>query len=248
MTGRPIFVKGNIQFSHEEISLKFNNKNISAYGATGLTWTPLDPQKHFGARIMTDVTLNLPDPIQFSCESILVREQDLSSDFMGVKFILDERQRGRLQTLIAQYGFYPTEYIRKFPRIPTLPRIQTYPLQVIAQGIFKDLETPPIVMNIQNLSLGGILGSSENPFTFSILPGQKLELNFQPRGDFSVQIMVQGTVCRVMEDIDTDSGNVLRMFGIKFSRVDEQNRAAFLELLRDILTRMKDTQLPEPTP
>ncbi len=248
MSQRPIFVKGNIQFAHEEISLKFNNKNISAYGATGLTWSPLDPQKHFGARMMTDVTLNLPEPMQFSCESVLIREQDLNSDYMGIKFILDERQRNKLHTVIAQHGYYPTEYMRKCPRIPQLPKIQTYPLQVIAQAIFKDLETPPIVMNIQNLSLGGLLGSSENPFTFSILPGQKLDLYFQPRGDFSVQITVQGTVCRVMEDVDTDSGNVLRMFGIKFSRVDEQNRASFLELLRDILTRMKDQQFSEPTP
>jgi hypothetical protein len=245
---RPIFVKGNIQFSLDEISLKFNNKSISTYGATGLSWSPLDSQRHFGVRIMTDVTLNIPDPVQFTCESIIVREQSLSAEHMGIKFILTEKQQAELDALIGKYGYYPTEYIRKYPRIPTSPRIQTYPLQVIAQGIFKDLETPPIVMNIQNLSLGGLLGSSENPFTFSILPGQKLDLHFQPRGDFSIQITVQGTVCRVMEDIDPFSSNVLRMFGIKFSKVDEQNRASFLELLRDILTRMKDTQLTSPSP
>ncbi len=133
---------------------------------------------------MTDVTLNIPDPVQFTCESIIVREQSLSAEHMGIKFILTEKQQAELDALIGKYGYYPTEYIRKYPRIPTSPRIQTYPLQVIAQGIFKDLETPPIVMNIQNLSLGGLLGSSENPFTFRSYLGKSSISTFSPEETF----------------------------------------------------------------
>lgn len=237
---RPIFIKGNIEFTVDDVTLSFTHKNISAFGISGLSWSTLSPQKYFGTVVLADVELSSPEPYFFATQAILLREQTPYAEYMGLKFTLTSEERNHVSGLIKNYGFYPTEYARKYPRIPYSAKIQTFPYQIISQSVDKDMETPPLVFNIQNLSIGGVLVSCENPFGFSIQPGQRFILSFQPRGDFSVHISVQGMICRVMEDVDPVSGNIIRLFGIKFTKVDEENRVAFLELLKDILTRLKE--------
>jgi hypothetical protein len=50
---------------------------------------------------------------------------------------------------------------------------------------------------------------------------------------------VQGLICRVGDELSQVNGNIIRYLGIKFTRFEEVDRAAFLELLKGILERIK---------
>ena len=97
-----------------------------------------------------------------------------------------------------------------------------------------------MIFDVANLSPSGILLSSENSMASKIQPGQRVKMIIEPRGYFPIQIHMEGLVCRISEDMAVESGNVVRSFGIKFLRVNEADRIAFLELLKDILERMKE--------
>ena len=45
-----------------------------------------------------------------------------------------------------------------------------------------------------------------------------------------------------------DKGNLIRYLGIKFTKVDDLNKSAFLDLLKDILKRMKDLKVQKELP
>ncbi|MGE0615552.1 MAG: PilZ domain-containing protein [Bacteriovoracia bacterium] len=236
----PIFIRGHLEFKVGEITMHFKNKYVSVFGVTGLPWTPLNPQKHFATRVQVKITIEQPKAMILQAGAYITREQTAYGEYMGLRFILDDQSRKTLGDLILKHGLFPTNYIRKYPRIPSSNRIQTYPLQILGNHA-NDRESPPIIFAVRNLSLGGVLVASESPFAVTIVPGSKLTLHLEPRGDFSIQISVQGLVCRVLEEINPGNGNVIRYFGIRFTKVDEDNKNAFLELLRDILVRIKES-------
>jgi hypothetical protein len=52
-------------------------------------------------------------------------------------------------------------------------------------------------------------------------------------------IQVQGVIRRVLDEISPRSGNLIRYLGLEFVSIDEVNKQAFLDLLRDILKDLK---------
>jgi hypothetical protein len=70
-------------------------------------------------------------------------------------------------------------------------------------------------------------------------PGEKIELMLQPRGWFPTQVKMQAQICRVTDDIHQVSGNLVRSLGVRFGKMDELNKTAFLDLLKDILEQLK---------
>ena len=237
----PLFVKGHLTFSLEGHHLEFTHQNISTFGVMGLKWGPLSVQEHFGAIVQASITCPAKEaPLMIKSEGHLIRELTVQADYMGVQLHLDDNQRKQLQEYIRQHGFYPTEYIRKHPRIPASKEIQTFPLRVV--GSFKSYgneNANSIVFDISNLSPNGILITSENQLARTIRVGDYLQMALEPRGWFPTTIRVQGLICRITENIDRTTSNLIRSFGIKFTKVDEANRNAFLDLLRDILEKVK---------
>jgi hypothetical protein len=144
---------------------------------------------------------------------------------------------------IRRNGFYPTDHMRKYPRIPATSAISTFPLRalVVQQKLEGELvnDNQPIVYDVGKLSPNGVLLATENQIALSIIPNQRLEMTLEPRGSFPHQVKVQGMVCRITDSPSFETGNLVRFLGIKFTRVDDLNRAAFLDLLKDILERMK---------
>jgi hypothetical protein len=236
-----IYVKGHLAFTLGEHNLEFVHRNLSVFGAMGLPWATLSPKEHFAHPVSVQLRLpSQPDTIQLQVAGYIMREYTLYAERMGIRFQLDPAQRELMSGHIANFGFLPTDHVRKYPRIPQNAAISTYPLRVM--GVPADnelaLEGLPVIFDVQNLSPNGVLLSTENQLALSLAAGQRLDLTLEPRGNFPLQVQVQGLICRITDALHPDSGNLIRYIGMKFTRVDELNRAAFLDLLKDILEKL----------
>ncbi len=244
----PVFIQGDLSLIANGNPLEFLCQKISSFGVTGLPWEPLHPDKDFGKQVQAQITLSVEGgKLQFQTAAHLLRESTPQFERMGVRFLLEPDLKIRLESAIQKYGYYPTEAIRKYPRIPSNPLIQVFPsrAQVWCPEIQEQSNHPerwPIGFDVANLSPGGILLSTENQLGFIVQPGTKLKLLIEPRGWFPMPIQAEGTACRIVDDLDPQSGNMIRYLGIRFSKLDELNRAGFLNLLKEILERIK--QLP----
>ncbi len=241
----PVFVKGHLSFGLDGHSLEYIHQSISVFGVTGLPWKPLNPREHFGRTVSVSVRIPLHQPLSFKTSASILREQTLYSEGMGLRFLLDAELQGHLSAYIALHGFYPTEYVRKYPRIPSQVAIQTYPQRVLVVPAGEGTDAQPMVFDVVNLSPNGVLLLTENQGSLSLLPGHRVHMTLEPRGWFPVPVRVQGLVCRVTDELNVSSNNLTRYLGVKFVRVDEPNKAAFLDLLKDILERMKTMRKPD---
>jgi len=241
-----VFVKGHLGFTINGQSYEFVHQNISVFGVTGLPWGPLDPRESFGKPVTA--TVRIPQqpthdlPVALRTRAYIMREQTLYAQHMGIRFQFDAEQKASLDAHIQKHGFTPTDYMRKYPRIPSSQSIQTFPLRVLVvpeRKIELPIQEYPLVFDVSNLSPNGVLIHTENQIALDIVPGQRLELVLEPRGRFPLQIAVQGLVCRITDELQPQSGNLLRYLGVKFTRVDEVNKTAFLDMLKDILEKLR---------
>lgn len=242
----PVYIKGHLSFSVEGKNFDYRHQNISVYGIPGLPWTHLSSQEHFGKYIDAQIEALAPTPAHFSTRAHIMREFTLHAEYMGLRLSLEREQRGKLSEIISKHGFYPTDYIRKYPRLPSTQLIQTFPQRALV-NVEPSQHLPiapppyPLVFDVVNLSPNGVLLSTENQLALSIIPSQRLEVVFQPRGWFPIQIRVHGLVCRVADELGMNPPfNLTRYLGIKFTRVDPADRSAFVDLLKDILERIRD--------
>jgi len=243
-----VFIKGHLTFEIDGMILEFPNQTLSAFGVTGLPWAPLNAQEHFGRQVQVNLLIPQPKVLHIKGPAYLLRESTLYNEHLGLRFQFDADQKSRLMEHINRYGHYPTDYIRKYPRIPSETTIQTFPLQVLArfpsqQGGSNPNQDAPVTFDVQNLSPNGILISTENQIALSIKSGEKIFMVLEPRGWFPMQIKVEGMVCRLLDDRSPQNGNLVRYLGIKFTKVDEVNKTAFLSLLKDILETIKKNPL-----
>lgn len=237
----PVFVKGHLAFSVDQQDLEFIHQNISVFGVAGLPWGQLNPREHFGKEVTVSIRITSPEPLQILSRAAIMRESTSVAEHMGLKFRLEKEALAKLSSLVQRHGFYPTEYLRKYPRIPASAAIQTFPLRALVypQGEDAANSNIPLIFDIGNLSPNGILIHTENQSALLIQPGHRLGILLEPRGWFPMSIKVEGLVCRVVDELNPQSGNLTRYLGIKFTRVDDVNRTAFLDLLKDILGRIK---------
>jgi hypothetical protein len=238
----PVIIKADLQFTIDDVTLDFEQHNISAYGAYGLEWSNPPPNKCLGKKVTVTINILSPEVVSFSAPALIMREKSSQKETMALKFDLKPSDRDQLNALIEKGGFYPTEYVRKYPRIPASQDVKTFPLKAIAtvqQDEGPNDEPVSLIMDVENLSPGGIMLKSENHNAFAIQPGERFHIMLEARGDFHSQIHVMGLICRVIDEQEPKTGNLSRYFGIKFTHMDDQNRSAFLELLKGILTDIK---------
>jgi hypothetical protein len=236
-----VFVKGHLSFTLDGHTLEFVHQNISLFGVTGLPWDPLDSRVHFGKEVQVQLRIPGEPALQLKAPAFLLRELTLYAEHLGLRFALDPEQKSRLAAEIEKRGFVPTEYVRKYPRIPANWRVATFPLRVQVDPAPRDLgqELFPITLDVANLSPNGVLLTTENQMALSLAPNQRLNLVLEPRGWFPTSVKVEGLICRITDDLNPANGNLVRYVGIKFARVDDANKAAFLEMLKDILSQIK---------
>ncbi len=236
-----MFIKAHLSFTHGTHSLEFVHQYVSSTGATGLSWAPLSPAEHFGKEVEVAIRTATPEPISVRVKGTLVRELSLHSTAMGIHF--DPRSPGidELRKQVQNHGILPTEYLRKYPRLPATASIQTFPLLALVTPLQTDDGSPgqTISFHVSNLSPNGIMLSTENHRALNYNPGDRIEILLEPRGWFPMNIQMQGLVCRITDEKTFSSGNLMRHLGIKFTAMEETHKNAFLDLLRDILTRYK---------
>src|SRR5687768_16770975 len=101
-----VFIKANLQFTYQDHTLKFKNKNISSYGAFGLPWPPLDPEQDFGKQVGVHLELMSTGHPRIHTKASLLWEHSRYGDTMGLRFYLDEADRKRVLHIIDTEGFY----------------------------------------------------------------------------------------------------------------------------------------------
>lgn len=245
----PIFVRGHLSFDLDGNHLEFLHRRISVFGVTSLPWGPLNPREHFGRTV--DVGLQfISDPgFRVEAKAIILRELTKTTKYMGLRLKLDLRQTEQLSQLIAKNGFYPNDHVRKYPRIPSSFILKTFPLKALGKPPAASVgavtaEAAPmsgvqILFDVGNLSPNGVLLSTESQLALAYNPDDLIQLTLEARGWFPVAIQVQGAVRRILDEIHPRSGNLTRYLGVEFMSMDEVNRQAFLDLLRDILRDLK---------
>lgn len=232
----PIFVKGHVKVTIGKQTLEFVHQNVSAFGVTGLPWGDLDPQEYFGARVSAQITLLAAGGMRFHTQATILRESTAVAEHFGLKFIPDAELKHQLAEFVSKNGVYPTEYLRKYPRIPAAREITTFPVHA---SVRREGKMQSFALDIRNLSPNGMLLSTENAMALRITPGERLDLTLDPRGWFPFQITLQVLVCRVTDEKLPETHNTLRYLGLRILRIDEPHRTAFLDLLRDILVQLQ---------
>lgn len=235
-----MFLRADLTFSVGDHTLHFEEKNVSSFGVFGLPWPPLTPSKHFGNRVELQLRILALKNMRLQTMATLVREVTSSGEFMGVRLDMDSDTQIELRALIEQYGYCPAEFVRKFPRIPSNDWIQSFPMELTAIPHGTAGELPGVmILDIRNVSPGGVMASSENPFGLRVQPKDVFEIAFEPRGPFRERIVAQAQVLRILEEPMHATGNVRRHFGFKFVSMSEQDRAHYLERIKQILNRVR---------
>ncbi len=241
----PIYIKGHLSFTLENQNIEYIHQNLSVYGVSGLPWNQLDPNQHFGQRVQVSVKIPGAEPMAFQTPARITREFSLSQRKMGLAFELTQDQRDQLIALIRKSGFLPTDHIRKYPRIPSTELIRTFPLRSIviptrraATGETVTL-AQPMVFDVENLSPNGVLLKTENTAASELMPGDHVSITLEPRGWFPTPIIAEGTLCRILDEVHSRTGNTVRRIGIKIIQINELNRQAFMDLMKDILASLK---------
>ncbi len=239
----PVFVKGTLRFTYNRQRYEFLQKNISSFGVMGLPWGDLSATEHFGSKVAVEVLIKVADQeIDFKCQGHVVREYTATTESMGIRFELEPELDKKVTSFVHKNGYSPSEFLRKYPRIPSSSIIQTFPTHAVIAAQSDEAVTmvldQSIVTEVVNLSPNGALLSTENQMALMMQPGERLLVTLQPRGWFPTQIKILSLICRVVDDIQPN-GNLVRSLGVKFMKMDELNRTAFLDLLKDILEQIK---------
>jgi hypothetical protein len=257
----PLFIKGHLSLRIDDKVVEHIHQNISVFGVTGLPWGALDPSLYFGKRVQ--VQIRIPQATRaedevFSVPAFLLRESTTRGKTLVVRFDLDPESRGRIKQLISKFGHYPAEYIRKYPRIPADEALQIYPTRVLIRRAARILSDPPpweripeselhspdrpLIADVRNLSPNGLLASTENQNALPLTPGTNIKIDFEPRGWFRSPVQVDGIICRTTDEIIPKTKQLVRYFGIKFTHLSPENRALFLDRLKDIVLEIQNRE------
>lgn len=229
-----IFIRANFTFKVAGREYNFLNHGVSVFGISGLNWPHSDPAMHVGQPTRVTIDVLARERFRFSTEALLTAEATTDAVYMGARFVISDADRKRLAAVIATEGFVPTNYIRKYPRIPAWPNIAQMPLRTVVQNELDEL----IVFDVANLSPNGLLLHSENPKAAAYIPGSRIRAQVDPRGDFKA-FSIDGQVCRVMTDKSSQSGNIDRYLGIRIMRIPEHEKQNFLDILNAVLNKIK---------
>jgi hypothetical protein len=248
-----MFINADLELRIDNHILTFQNRPISTFGTTGLPWSPLQYEEHFGRKASLLVKTMRPVPLQLEIPATILKETSEYAVVMALKFILTAEQKVKLSQIIEKHGRQSTEQLRKYPRIPAMNYLQTFPFVVLVDPLVLSqhlAKIPPVnqdaleplIFNVYNLSPNGILIGSDHSGASTLAPGDLVQLTMAPQGSNHVPIQIEGLVCRSFEElVDGNTQVIHRQFGIKFTRITSANKEAFTRVLKDILVQIKTT-------
>lgn len=235
----PIFVKANLKFSMLGRDYSFPNEGVSVFGATGLRTPAFNPVDLVGTAVPTIVEILATKTFAFHTTASMTAEITVDNTYLGLKFSLPDDVKRRVSELVRTEGYYPTNYVRKYPRIPARDVIPSMPLRAIAQNATDDL----IAFDIANMSPGGILLHTENPKASLLVPSMRFEGQVEPRGSSEASFQFDGLVCRMMIEMNPTTRNTRRYLGVRFTRIPDEQRPQFLEILKMVLINIQQAGL-----
>ncbi|MBI3557320.1 MAG: PilZ domain-containing protein [Deltaproteobacteria bacterium] len=233
----PIFIRSNVRFTlfgHEYV---FPAEGVSLFGISSLRSPNFDPTDMVGEQVRIEVDVLSKEPFAFATNAWLTAEATVDNVYLGMKFNLGEKIRSKLVQAIQLEGYYPTNYIRKYPRIPAKDVIPTMPLRAIVSTIDDEL----LAFDIANMSPNGILLHTENPKAAFLVPSVRVQAQVEPRGSTMAPFDFEGIVCRMMMDMNPVTRNIKRYLGIKFTRIPEEQKQNFLEILKAVLESIQQS-------
>ncbi len=235
-----MFIKAHLQFELDGIPHRFQNLNLAASGVSGLHWNGLSPEKHYGGEVRLEIQTVTQHPETIRCRGRILREATQAGNHMGIRLVPDGAAAKLIDDQIRRFGFMPTDYVRKYPRVPADPLIRTFPLLAHATHSSGGIADGPTVgFNVINLSPNGILIRNDSTLSRQWRPGERIDLVLEPRGWFPVQVKIQAMICWIADERADDTGNDIRSLGLKFVKLEPEHRAAFLDLLQDILGKLQ---------
>ena len=238
----PLYIKSNLTFSilDGKIPKEFNfiNQPVSPFGIAGLRWAHFDPIDHVGDEVKATVQVISSDPFTFSTDALLTAEATTDATYLGIKFYMNPSDQERLSAAIKKEGFYPTSYIRKYPRIPAIDTIYSMPVRAIV----KTTETM-IVFDIANISPNGILLQTENPTAVTLMPGSRITVQIEPRGDILQSFRFEGMICRIIMDKNPRTKNINRFLGIRLTKMEDAEKAIFQSVLKAVIANLQQEKM-----
>jgi hypothetical protein len=237
----PIFIKGSLDFVIDGIKWEFSPRNISIHGASGLPWSTIPAARNFGRVVSVNLHFQVPKLTTLRIQASVTREKSAQGHQFGLKFIHDPISRSTLSDLLLVYGFYPSGFIRKYPRIPMSGYDVSLPLLVVGTipARTNQASSPNLNFEAKNLSLGGILVTSSEARSLEFRPGNRMDLRLALRSEPSAQTLVDGMVCRVTDELRADTEQLFQYVALKFIRVYEDSRQGLLKMLKYILEQLE---------
>lgn len=229
-----VFAKGNFSFTFAGKTHSYVNQFYSAYGLSALHWEICDPRSIVGQP--TEVNLDMLTGLRrrMKIPGYFTAERSKGGSYLGVRFDANAEDAAALVSSISSSGTVPTTHIRKYPRIPASEFVATMPLNAILNH-----NGELITARVANISPNGILVCTENPKSALMDPDTRVKMQLEPRGEFFVSVNIEGLVCRILEDMNPVSRNVMRYLGLRITRFDNGHKEAYISLLQDILLRLK---------
>jgi len=183
----------------------------------------------------------------------ILKETSEYAIMMALKFILTPEQRQKLSQFIEKHGKPSTTQFRKYPRIPAMDYLQTFPFVALVDPLVLNEHVPgdsavsnpdddAPIYSVYNISPNGILIASDHSRAAPLVPGDLVQLTLAPRGSNQVPIQMEGLICRSFEELISSEGQLInKQFGVRFTRITSANKEAFTRVLKDILIQIKST-------
>lgn len=241
MTGNagfsPKFVRAKVTFSVDGATFQAGEHLVNAAGVPGFAWTHFDPLEYIGREANVALEIMAARPQALHCRGIFTCEQTDRSMSLGLFFELSADQKEVLNGLLASDGVLP-DYIRKFPRIPFNDKIGVMPSRAIIR-FFAGNDDIIVVCDMENLSPSGFQVYTEDRRVQWIKPAEIVRVQLQPRGGFPQSVHLNANVKRIIHSVDFVTRNRRWYFGLSITTISNEHRAAFTELLRQIVLGMK---------
>lgn len=234
----PIFIKGNVRFALLGREFNFPSEDVSPFGVSGLRLNNANPEDLVGTAVNASIEIMASRRFVFYSDSRITSEATVDAVYMGLSFSLREEIKRRLIQAIQKEGYYPTSYMRKYPRIPASENIPTMPLRAILSSTM----TESIAFDIANMSPNGVLLYTENPAANVLLPGMRITVQIEPRGMPVRATHFDGMICRVMQNVNVQNNNIRRYLGIRMLRLSADDRQNFRDTLKAVLTHIANAQ------
>lgn len=241
----PKVIRGTMTVEIDGQTLEYPRVHVTTSGVSGLKWPPLVPAKHFGKPVVCKVDISTPNqPCRFEVAGTITREMTARTERMGVKFHFRKPEiRNTINSFIEKSGVLPTDYTRKFPRIPSRQFTEEFKLaaSVLATATAINPSPKRVSFQLGNLSPEGLLLSTRSDEARAIRPGDLVDIRIVNEGgilQFS-DLRLRARISRITHELDPAAREEIWSLGVQFYRLEEHAKESYFKILETILKSLR---------